>query len=520
MLTSRCRTVAASVKRQAISYGRLLASPDAFMANARPKLPASSTIASKHQDSTSILQKVAPTATKTASKQDGSAMQQKVASAATKIASKQEDGHRPSNAAAPLATAPKVRFTIPSQAVQKAKRTISTKSTSSTSTQRVSTGNNVAIASNFMTISSTSHTVDLMDLDVGEESSAQPVIEFTHSPGKSITNESAKQQPVEPAVHTLLADYFRLLEQTGRLKADEIDQFKAMTKKAEAEADADAKPKTANVEEKALRKERYTRSELFALRPSATLASTALPTAPRKQLRPDNPSRSLVKHLEAVREAKIGEHIYKGRWVDPATLVSGMAKLSLQDKVSGPTTTTNPTSTGYAKTNPFGPAKSTTTAYDRGAVARAQYGGTPAPANPMLSPTTRADDSPERGSATRRTHCGMTPAPTTPVPSLTPTTTRTAYTRSQGTAPRGQQAARGPSGTGPALPAFLQGLTPTETGAAAREQYGGGSVLAPLTNNNQAPARKSRINDSGFIGMAERARKGQDPLEKSRQLGL
>jgi len=77
---------------------------------------------------------------------------------------------------------------------------------------------------------------------------------------KSVANETPKQQPVEPAVHTLLADLFHLLEETGHLKAGEINQFKAMIKRAEAEADADAKPKTATVEETALKKERCTQS--------------------------------------------------------------------------------------------------------------------------------------------------------------------------------------------------------------------------------------------------------------------
>ncbi len=543
--------MAASVKRQAVAYGGLLATPAAFMANVspRPTKPASSTVASKQQDRATT-----PAAKAISKNQDVNAIKEQVNTPAANTASTKQ---HVADAAATSTPASKVSFTMPSLTEQRARQTASGKSTSSTSTKSVTTGRQAVTVSKSVSTFAASRTLDLMDLDVGEESSAQPVIEFTHSLGKSVIKDPPEQKNL--GTYTLLANFFQGLQDTGRLKPDQIDKLKAVIKTYEdqpsekletAQAQLNAKPGPAIVPKGSPKKGKYTQEELTALRPgAATAPKKPFENAPQKQLRPTNPSRSLAKQMEAVRELAIGEHIYQGRWTAPAALVKSMANLSLKDEVPDTKTSAKSGTTAYAKDNSFGPARPTSK-FDPGAAGRAYCAGTPAPIIAELTAATLADSNLNLGytihGAARSQHVETSissttipftannPVVTTRAPyggaSASPENTHSKTTRSQNdlqppTALRAQQATRTPSG--PALPAFLQGLKPADTGAAARVQYGGGDVLAPLSNssqapvsNAQAPARQSRINESGFIGMAERARKGQDPVEKSRRLGL
>ena len=88
-------------------------------------------------------------------------------------------------------------------------------------------------------------------------------------------------------------------------------------------------------------------------------------------------------------------------------------------------------------------------------------------------------------------------------------------------------------GKGPSLPAHL--LNPTTTadhGAAARAQYlGGNDILAPVSDQQpmgdvtapRRPARRNKINETGFIALAENhaaGKKGEDPLLVAHKRGL
>lgn len=505
LLTARYRTVAASVKRQSIAYGGLLATPAAFMANlqTRSTTSTSPSSASMQMEDHGIQKKIiTPAANIALMKEAGNTIKCKMTPTATRASSKQHNVHDLTNIAEASAPVPKVHFAMPSLAEQKAKQTTSSKSTSSTTTKSVITGNSLATSSKSVTTSETLHTVDLMDLDVGEESSEQPIIGFTHVPGKI---ETPKHQPVAPSVHTLLASFFTDLLSTNRLNANQVNEFKSQLKNVEARSSTE--PETTPTPTESPKKEVYTQAELVALRPSTTRVTTAplkdVFTSSEKESRPKKPVHgSLSKHMAAARDAVIGEHISKCRWVDPANLVKGMQNLSLRDKE--PTT---------AKAEaPFGPAESK---FDPGAASRAYYSGVPAPGIPGLTTPTSADNHVEQGYAIRGA------ARFQQARSSDKATVPSTKNHSVATARAPYGGASAPGRAAPAMPAWVQGLKPaTDASAAARIQYGGSEVLAPVTNSTQARVGRSKINDSGCIGMMERAKKGQDPMEKARQLGL
>ncbi|KAK4695606.1 hypothetical protein P7C71_g2177, partial [Lecanoromycetidae sp. Uapishka_2] len=544
--------VVASVKRQSIAYGGLLATPAAFMGSlkTRETTPAPSTVASKQQIEGATQGKVTiPTTKAAALKGNVDASQERATPNARMTTTKDQGSHDQTKTTGPSALVPKAQPNIPSIAEQHANQTTITRSTSSTTTMSVIKGSNMATSSKSVTTSETSHTMDLMDLDVGERSSAQPVIGFTHSRGKIEGDGDIKQLPVAPSIQGLLASFFTELLSTNRLDATQVDEFKTLLKSVEARSSPE--PETT----KTLKGPVLAPKE--ESRQGATSASQDVVPAP-KQSRPDNPVRSLAKHMEAAREAVIGEHISKCRWsADPAKLVKGMQDLSLNDEAPATkttakpdiisyaktttTTTAKPDITSYAKTNPFGTAEATLK-FDPGAAARAQYAGTPAPPIPGL--TAIAGNTDAQGYAIRgAAGTQKDPAPfavkhdvvaarapsggasilsgtaATPPLTIPPKTAAHVQANLQPLEdPRNQPATRKPSG--PMLPAWMRDLKPAaDPGHAARTQYGGSNVLAPVTNT-QAPARRSKINDSGFIGMVERAKKGQDPFQKALQLGL
>ena len=88
-------------------------------------------------------------------------------------------------------------------------------------------------------------------------------------------------------------------------------------------------------------------------------------------------------------------------------------------------------------------------------------------------------------------------------------------------------------GKGPSLPAHLLNRTTTsDHGAAARAQYlGGNDILAPVSDQQPLgdvtaptrPARRNKINETGFIALAENrtaGKKGEDPLLVAHKRGL
>ena len=88
-------------------------------------------------------------------------------------------------------------------------------------------------------------------------------------------------------------------------------------------------------------------------------------------------------------------------------------------------------------------------------------------------------------------------------------------------------------GKGPSLPAHLLNRTATaDHGAAARAQYlGGNDMLGPVSDQQPPgdviaptrPARRNKINETGFIALAENraaGKKGEDPLLVAHKRGL
>ena len=319
---------------------------------------------------------------------------------------------------------------------------------------------------------------------------------------------------------------------------------------------------------------KYTAAELVSLRPTASATSTpkvavTSPTPEGMQqvnpfavgvteLLPSNPREarcSLALQLAEQRETLIGEHVHRSRFQTHGSLVEGFKKLTISDDVPSDATASHPESISpdvapeeplkvpevfeYAKDNPFGPAKKKAglslpphlrdqkPAADPGAAVRAQYGLADVPASvsndlqPKL-PTAKA----------------ATPSLPPPLPSESPSdacaTARAQYgggvvpARASKVQPQAHVLIES---TKPSLPAHLRGQTANDTAAAmaTTARANNGDVPAPIHNNgqlrsptftgvttsttaaSQATARASRFNQSGFLGLAARAREAQRP---------
>ena len=144
----------------------------------------------------------------------------------------------------------------------------------------------------------------------------------------------------------------------------------------------------------------------------------------------------------------------------------------------------------------------------------------PTKSKPSLPAFLRGQTAGDPGAAARAQYGGKVPAPLTN--NRTPSST----------VPKEDNSAR----SRPPLPAHLRGQTVGDPGAAARAQYG--SVLAPVTNSLKPssvapreeplsptkPRRGSKVNTSGFIGLAQAARKSMkeedDPIKIASSKGF
>ena len=298
-------------------------------------------------------------------------------------------------------------------------------------------------------------------------------------------------------------------------------------------------------------------------------------TVPLQSTGPAENSRGLAQRLADQRKALIGEHIHRTRFQPPVQfLIEGFKKLSLHDYTNTESATeiSDTTSTKRAKTteNPFGSPKprgsgpelpyhlrNMVPAADHGAAVRRQYGipdfTTPASktqTNTIAVPKT-SETSPQphrRSQAVAKTSpTARPPASNKPKPSL-PAFLRGQTAGDAGAAARAQYGGKTlapfmsnatPSLTvsngdnsaksRPQLPAHLRGQTAGDPGAAVRAQYS--NVPAPVTNSLKAsstvprqeplsptkPRRGSKVNTSGFIGLAQAARNSieeeDDPIK-------
>ena len=465
---------------------------------------------------------------------------------------------------------------------------------------------------------------DLMDLDLGQEASNQPVLSFTQPREQTAPQATAAMKPDAPVID--VAKHLHALEACGLLTMEQLNMLRTVRPIQNAdEANFPAEPKiesepakltSTTVQDEPHYPGKYTAAELVAHRPitpaTSTLEAVILsPTTPQGtqglnpfgarvvQLQayiPRESRRSLALQLAEQKRAMIGEHIHRSAFQPHASLVKGFQKLTFSDKTPSDVseTLTEFTATEfieaarkerevleYPRSNSFGLAKKKVglslpphlcdqkPAADPGAAVRAQYGFGDVPAfgpndlqiklsiakaaAPSLPPRLRSK-SPSDSGATARAQYGDSevPARTSMVQPQVHVTVQT---------------------TKPSLPAHLRGQTTNDTAAAARAQYGGNKIAAQLpdvqhqsqvlvgsikpslpahlrsktTNDtgaanvltsihnngqlrsptfagatssttaaSQATARASRFNQSGFTGLASRAREAQradqDPL--------
>ena len=203
-------------------------------------------------------------------------------------------------------------------------------------------------------------------------------------------------------------------------------------------------------------------------------------------------------------------------------------------------------------------------ATDHGAAVRRQYGipdftapGSKTQTNTIAVPkASETSPQPHRPSqaAANTSLTARPPASTKPGPSL-PAFLRDQTVRDAGAAARAQYGGKvtapstnnrplsstipkedNPPRSRPQLPAHLRGQTAGDPGAAVRAQYG--NVLAPVTNSLKSsftaprkeslsptkPRRGSKVNSSGFIGLAQAARKNMteedDPIKIASSKGF
>ena len=192
---------------------------------------------------------------------------------------------------------------------------------------------------------------------------------------------------------------------------------------------------------------------------------------------------------------------------------------------SGVAANSNPMARPAASTKPGPPLPAFLrgqTTGDAGAAARAQYGAgvfasstnkqvssstrptedRPATSRPSLPANLRGQATGDSGAAVRAQYEGKAPG------------LAADYNNTFSTRPKEDR----PATSRPSLPAHLRGQTAGDPGAAVRAQYG--NVLAPVTNSLKPsttarkeesssptkPRRGSKVNSSGFIGLAEAAR--------------
>ena len=454
---------------------------------------------------------------------------------------------------------------------------------------------------------------DLMDLDLGQEASNQPVLSFTLPQEQTASQTTAAMEPDTPVLD--VAKHIRALEASGLLTKEQLNLLRTVRPFQDADKanilaepkieSEPAEPTSTMAQDEPHHLGKYTAAELVALRSITSVTSTLKaifmsPTTPQGmqglnpfgarvvQLQAYNPReshRSLALQLAEQKRAMIGEHIHRSAFQPHASPVKGFQKLTFSDKTPPDVSETLAESTAtesseaarkkrevleYSSSNPFGLARKKAglslphlhdpkPAADPGAAVRAQYGLGDYPffvpndlqtklpiakaAVPSL-PSHLHSESPSDSGATARAQHGHNEVPA----------------RISMVQPRGHVTVQT---TKPSLPAHLRGQTSSDTAAAARAQYGGNeaaaqtpevqpqsrvlvesvkpslpahlrstitndtgdaNVLTPIHNNaqirsptlngatssttaaSQATARASRFNQSGFTGLAARAR--------------
>lgn len=338
---------------------------------------------------------------------------------------------------------------------------------------------------------------DLMDVDISVEASPQTVIEFTHLVDSEAPKDPSARSPnIDQQIpsnegHPLLMQNIEALQRLGGLSTEQLDLLQTLKAQIQSRASTQARePPAPKVDAKAtiVEPKAHAEQQNIALPVSQAVVIPSSRAVARE---------STAKKLVSQRNVLIGEHVHRTRF-QHAALREKFQDLNIAGQPSSTPAELN--TDGLATSNPFGPSRPLATGpslpahlannaavTDLGAAVRAQY-----------NPSNAA----KRDRATTQAR------------------------------------------TGPSLPAHLASLPPVvDAGAAARTQYNsaditsrGRGILNPISNgylrsfpssdsetsaaSTTTAPRTSMLNRTGFIGLAENQKKGDDPLLVARKRGM
>ena len=208
--------------------------------------------------------------------------------------------------------------------------------------------------------------VDLMDLDIGQDASHQPVIGFTHAPNSSavtLTNSSSNHilesfsvpplivESLLPVIHSLKA-----VQATGSLDERQIGMIlKDVVNQMKARKAAEVESTKPVLSKKPGKPKMYSSAAMLSLRSKATKAQgeditnkakpqSVVASSPVKENKLQNADQQLTRTQEQV---LVGEHIHKTRFQHASRDEKSQGETSLQSSLEA----------FEAKANPFGALK-------------------------------------------------------------------------------------------------------------------------------------------------------------------
>ena len=249
-----------------------------------------------------------------------------------------------------------------------------------------------------VSLRSSSPQTDLMDLDVEQQVSHQPVIAFTHpsSGGTGINASGSQLTPIDitvqdPLVLTKITPFIeniKLARTAGLLNKSQLKTLENIVHELQNRADKQAtEPVKATVPNKPTKVGSYSRADILALRPKTASPppKVAIASFESSKLGQGNPKpmpnivtppladielkKSIVKQLEAQREHIVGEHVHRTRF-QRADSIGKFSDLSVVDSASS--NSTCPIQPPHGPSLPAHLAK-VPSVKDHGAATRAEY---------------------------------------------------------------------------------------------------------------------------------------------------
>ena len=340
---------------------------------------------------------------------------------------------------------------------------------------------------------------DIMDLEVEQDSSIQPVLNFTHSAAKP-TQPTTMSSNTNTKASNPIIQHLEAIESSGLasglLNAEQLDLLRSIRVQVQIVKDPEPIMTPEPAAELATVKAPVSTSNPISVTSSTPpltspsgIATVSEKTPSKTPKIIERRGRSLAQKLADQRAVLIGEHIYKTRFQPAeAALSEEFGKLSLSDQKA---TTEAP----IATSNPFGPAKSNSSkkrilslpphlvgqepVADSGVTARAQNSRLDT-SKPTLPPHLVSQAPPtDTGAAARAQYLGhdISSKPSLP-PHLVHQAAPHAAPTDHGAAARAQYLEHDVSSKPTLPPHLIRQAASTDHEAAARAQYAGSGVTS------------------------------------------